>query len=73
MSLKPVVVLERSDAENARAFQAYFETLKARFTNVTAINLVDQTGREASIAEAFRTHMSALNDPTHLQFHSTLR
>ena len=51
------------EAENQAAFTAHFTAELSQYRKVTVLNLVDQSGKEKVIADAFLTHVVALNSP----------
>jgi len=59
-SLRPPIVMERSEKDNALACRRHFEMLNGRYGHVTCINLAEQHGREGTLSESFRLHVNAL-------------
>ncbi|KAK0562422.1 hypothetical protein OC844_002712 [Tilletia horrida] len=59
-SLRPPIVMERSERDNALACKRHFEMLNGRYGHVTCINLAEQHGREGTLTESFRLHVNAL-------------
>ncbi|KAK0561193.1 hypothetical protein OC861_005929 [Tilletia horrida] len=59
-SLRPPIVMERSERDNALACKRHFESLNERYGHVTCINLAEQHGREGTLTESFRLHVNAL-------------
>ncbi|CAD6972676.1 unnamed protein product [Tilletia controversa] len=59
-SLRPPIVMERSERDNAIACKRHFEMLGERYGHVTCINLAEQHGREGTLSNSFRLHVNAL-------------
>jgi hypothetical protein len=63
VSYRPAPVLERSREDNRDSFGRHFEHEFAQYGPVTAINLVEQSGREKVLADAYLCHVLDLDDP----------
>lgn len=63
VSYRPAPVLERSSADNRESFRRHFERELAEYGPVTAINLVEQSGREKVLADAYLNHVLDLDEP----------
>lgn len=63
VSYRPVPVLERTATENRESFHRHFEREFTEYGPITAINLVEQSGREKVLADAYLTHVLDLDDP----------
>ena len=61
-SLKPVVIFQGTPEANASAFKTHFQHLEARYRRVQVASLVDKTGTEAKLGEAFASHAAKLNE-----------
>ncbi|KAE8211702.1 hypothetical protein CF327_g4571 [Tilletia walkeri] len=59
-SLRPPIVMERSERDNAVACKRHFEMLTERYGHVTCINLAEQHGREGTLTGSFRLHVNAI-------------
>ncbi|XP_078421451.1 phosphatidylinositide phosphatase SAC2-like [Cetorhinus maximus] len=60
---QPRPKLHKSDQENQLAFKAHFEEQFRIYNRVVIINLVDQTGPEKLIGDAYLRQVEFLNDP----------
>lgn len=61
-SLKPQVNTWGTDETNARAFKQHFSHLSSRYGSIYCASLVDKSGTEAKIGEAFERHARKLNE-----------
>lgn len=61
-SLKPPPVLERSAAENNKAFARHFAAQVERYDKVTCVNLAEQSGKEGEITAAYQKGVETLAD-----------
>ncbi|GAA5888214.1 hypothetical protein JCM6882_000324 [Rhodosporidiobolus microsporus] len=59
-ALKPPPVLERTKEESREAMKKHFEVLKEKYGRVICVNLAEQTGKEGSVVEAYRTGVETL-------------
>lgn len=62
-SLHPIPTLDRSEEENATAFERHFATQEQLYGQQIAVNLAELTGREAIIGSEYRRHVEKLGDP----------
>ncbi|XP_062913399.1 phosphatidylinositide phosphatase SAC2-like [Mobula hypostoma] len=60
---KPSPKLHKSEEENKHAFQTHFREQFKIYNKQVIINLVNQTGTEKLIADAYLRHFKMLNDP----------
>ncbi|GAB6027073.1 hypothetical protein CHUAL_013799 [Chamberlinius hualienensis] len=61
---RPPPRLDRSEDESNVAFQAHFEEELSVYKTVAAINLIDKTGREKILSDAYLNHILNLNHPS---------
>jgi hypothetical protein len=61
-SLKPVPVMQHSPDSNYAALKKHFEGLRRRYGSVQVVNLVEQHGVEAPIAELYEQSIKRLNE-----------
>lgn len=60
---RPPPRLERTDSENRKAFRAHFEEEWRTYgNNLVSVNLIEHTGREKILNDAFMEHVIKLND-----------
>ncbi|XP_072915886.1 phosphatidylinositide phosphatase SAC2-like [Hemitrygon akajei] len=60
---KPSPKLHKSEEENKQAFQTHFREQFKIYNKQVIINLMNQTGTEKLIADAYLRHFKMLNDP----------
>lgn len=61
-SFKPIPVMFGSEATNQAAFKKHFDTIATRYGKVQAASLVDKSGTEKSIGQAYQDTMERLNE-----------
>ncbi|KAM0713909.1 hypothetical protein Q7P37_010871 [Cladosporium fusiforme] len=61
-SFKPIPVMFGSEATNHTAFKKHFDNITSRYGSVQAASLVDKSGTEKSIGQAYQDSMEWLND-----------
>ncbi|BGP13974.1 hypothetical protein JCM10213v2_001912 [Rhodosporidiobolus nylandii] len=59
-ALKPPPVLERTKEESREAMAKHFDGVEKRYGRIIAINLAEQTGKEGSVSEAYRSGVASL-------------
>lgn len=62
-SLHPVPTLDRSEAENDKAFYKHFDTQEKLYGRQIVVNLTELSGREAIVGAEYRNHVENLADP----------
>lgn len=62
-TLKPVPNIDGNDQENEGALLAHFAKQQQQYQNIIAVNLVEQTGREAIIGQRFKQLMEKVSLP----------
>lgn len=62
VSYRPAPVLEKSANENREAFSRHFEQQFSVYGSVTAVNLVEQSGREKPLSDAYLNNVLDLDD-----------
>ncbi|XP_077992245.1 phosphatidylinositide phosphatase SAC2-like [Glandiceps talaboti] len=60
---RPPPRLDKGEEETAKAFRAHFDEELKKYKNVAIINLVDQTGREQVIGDAYVHYILNYNSP----------
>lgn len=74
---KPPMELYHDAAANAAVFRRHFAELQQQHGDILAINLVDQTGFEGTLARQYVRHIDELQDPrikyVHFDFHQNCR
>jgi hypothetical protein len=61
-SLKPIATMKGSWEQNAEAFRLHFQQLMGRYGSVQVDSLVEKSGTESKVGEAFEKHANALNE-----------
>ncbi|BGP53922.1 hypothetical protein JCM8202v2_001494 [Rhodotorula sphaerocarpa] len=59
-ALKPPPVLERTAEESRTAMRKHLDGLKERYGRLVLVNLAETSGKEASVVEAYRSGVDAL-------------
>ncbi|GAA5909534.1 hypothetical protein JCM5296_006064 [Sporobolomyces johnsonii] len=62
-ALKPPPVLERTKEESREAMRKHLENLEQRYGRLLLVNLAEQTGKEGTVVEAYRTGVESLEKP----------
>jgi hypothetical protein len=67
---RPPPIIERDEEETQEAFRKHFEHQIKLYSNVAITNLINQSGRESILGEAFEHHVLALDSPhiTYISF-----
>lgn len=58
---KPAIKIDRICDQN-RLIQSHFQQLKAKYNDVTVVNLIDSRGHEGELENEFRIRMEAIKD-----------
>lgn len=61
-SFKPIPVMFGSEATNRTAFKKHFDNITSRYGSVQAASLVDKSGTEKAIGQAYQDTMEWLNE-----------
>jgi len=61
--LTTMLVCGADEASNRAAFERHFERELSLYSNMRVVSLVDQSGKEKVISDAFLSHMLTLDDP----------
>ncbi|CEQ39708.1 SPOSA6832_01253, partial [Sporobolomyces salmonicolor] len=62
-ALKPPPVLERTKEESREAMRKHLDNLEERYGRLLLVNLAEQTGKEGTVVEAYRTGVESLKKP----------